>query len=498
MEAVKRKGILSFRDLGRFASFCLLSIALLKLGWGSFQIISLDLPISLGEGEVLDQAVRLAHGQSLYPSSFGAAPFFSTVYPPLYQLIQVPFVWVFGSAFWYGRLVSVCALLVCCWLVFQIVHELTTNRASSYAAVIAFSSVSYVPTWGALFRVDALALLFSILALFLTLKFIRTQTKALRYLVPLCVVAAGFTRQTSFVLPLLASVGFLLVHRRFRDTVQVCCLVALGGLSIFGVLDWTSEGGFYLNVVSSHLGGHEWGRLIFGLDTFVTNAPIQTFAILVLLFFPMQPTERGLRLYGLIVLAASVPALISVVKPGSSYNYLLELTVAGSIGWGLVVHLLTGRRGMAIPVWASMYLLTGILLYQAYQSDQRTLIGNEALRREALELRRAVLVAPKPILADLYYGIDARKGESRFIFQAVAMRQMERLGLLTSAPLVKKIYQEAFSFILLEEAAGSHLMEDRWSPEVLAAVHRCYKKQRSLAGVSVYVPAANECLGQAV
>src|SRR5512134_2192992 len=91
----------------------ILSLALLllaaRLGIGLFEYArlagaALDFPFPLdyGEGPMLDQTLRLAQFENIYRDSFASPPYTVSNYPPLFQLIQVPFARIVGPAFWYG------------------------------------------------------------------------------------------------------------------------------------------------------------------------------------------------------------------------------------------------------------------------------------------------------------------------------------------------------------------------------------------------------------
>jgi len=47
-------------------------------------------PLDYGEGPILDQTLRLAHFENIYRNSFASPPYTVSNYPPLFQLIQVP------------------------------------------------------------------------------------------------------------------------------------------------------------------------------------------------------------------------------------------------------------------------------------------------------------------------------------------------------------------------------------------------------------------------
>ena len=68
-------------------------------------------PLDYGEGPLLDQIVRLAHFENIYRVDLTVPPYTVANYPPLFLLAQVPWLWAFGPAFWYGRAISALGIL---------------------------------------------------------------------------------------------------------------------------------------------------------------------------------------------------------------------------------------------------------------------------------------------------------------------------------------------------------------------------------------------------
>jgi hypothetical protein len=75
--------------------------------------------------------MRLAQFQSLYPRDLSRFPSRVGNYPPLYHLLQLPFAWLFGPAFWYGRLINLLSILAA---VFDRLTLHTLTRRSGWQA----------------------------------------------------------------------------------------------------------------------------------------------------------------------------------------------------------------------------------------------------------------------------------------------------------------------------------------------------------------------------
>src|SRR6476659_7202281 len=64
-----------------------------------------------GEGFELVDTIMFSQGRFPYQDT-NVFPFYSSNYPPLFHVIAAPFVWVFGNAYWYGRLLGFLGTLI--------------------------------------------------------------------------------------------------------------------------------------------------------------------------------------------------------------------------------------------------------------------------------------------------------------------------------------------------------------------------------------------------
>ena len=87
--------------------------------------LAFPFPLDYSEGPILDQTLRLAQFETIYRNSFASPPYTVSNYPPLFQLIQVPFVSFVGPALWYGRLISILSAVIAAGLIGLILNTLT-------------------------------------------------------------------------------------------------------------------------------------------------------------------------------------------------------------------------------------------------------------------------------------------------------------------------------------------------------------------------------------
>jgi hypothetical protein len=65
--------------------FAQIVVSYLSLAGGS---IRFPFSLSYAEGPMLDQTLRLARGENIYPNAFAAPPYLVTTEPPLFHLAQ--------------------------------------------------------------------------------------------------------------------------------------------------------------------------------------------------------------------------------------------------------------------------------------------------------------------------------------------------------------------------------------------------------------------------
>jgi hypothetical protein len=83
-------------------------------------------------------------------------PFYPSIYPPVYHLTLVPFVWLFGPALWYGRVFSFLTTLITALAIgYAVWRDGDLNGRSKWIAVVsglAYLASNYVYHNGPLVR----------------------------------------------------------------------------------------------------------------------------------------------------------------------------------------------------------------------------------------------------------------------------------------------------------------------------------------------------------
>lgn len=109
------------------------------------------------EGINLYATMQLAKGADIYRHN-GAEGFISAPYPPLFYLLNVPFVWLGGPSFGAGRAISLLSTLFIASLLVYIVRNISGSWWFGLLSGTLWLSLSPVIVWSAFYKQDMLAL----------------------------------------------------------------------------------------------------------------------------------------------------------------------------------------------------------------------------------------------------------------------------------------------------------------------------------------------------
>ncbi|MFN8376651.1 MAG: hypothetical protein U0694_27740 [Anaerolineae bacterium] len=207
-----------------------------------------------GEGFELVDTVMFSEGQFPYRDT-NVYPFYSSNYPPLFHVIAAPFVWVFGPAYWYGRLLGFLSTLIGAAAIAYAVYRDGRHKWMALLSGLAFLASNTVYHIGPLFRQHMTMVMFETLAVVViahaneipdTGK--RRRTLALAFAL---VLAAGYTKQLAYATAI--AVGFFMLIRQPRRAVLWGIGAAVVGVAIFLWLDWATGGQWWLQTIKANI-----------------------------------------------------------------------------------------------------------------------------------------------------------------------------------------------------------------------------------------------------
>jgi hypothetical protein len=207
-----------------------------------------------GEGFELVDTGLFSHGEWPYRNN-EVYPFYSSNYPPLFHVILVPFVWVFGEQYWYGRLVSFLGTLVTASTIGIIVYREERHRAIAAMAGLSFLASNTIYHIGPLFRQHMTMVMFETLAVAALAHVTEIEDTRRRRRVMiiglLLLLAAGYTKQLA-VATCAAVFGFLFLRNPRRSLIWGAIFGAAAGV-IFLWINVATHGEWWANIIAANV-----------------------------------------------------------------------------------------------------------------------------------------------------------------------------------------------------------------------------------------------------
>jgi hypothetical protein len=447
--------------------------------------LAFPFPLDYGEGPILDQTVRLAHFENIYRNSFASPPYTVSNYPPLFQLIQVPFAWVMGPAFWYGRLISILSAVSAAALIGLILHTLTGDWIASAVSGLTLLTFPYLLQGSVLNRVDALALALSLCGLYVIVRW--PSHRRGPWVAGLLFTATFFTNPRFALVALFTAFVWLwhLEHR--RRALHLAAIVTSSCLGLFLSLNLFTQGGYYLNTVRANLTSMSWYTVTGFLLNLYLNAGYLLFGCLA--FVVIERLGEASRSWPLVVpycLGAAFMTLTAGMA-NSSVNDLFEVAAALCLASGAFIAWAGESYWLKALLVFLLAMQINALIDWSREDYIPTLMNKMADTREIEQLAKQVQEANGPILADEYMGlIPLARG--RLYFQPVEYKQLKAVNLWDEAPLIDSIEHEEFSVILLYEPRDRSAISVRWTPEIRNTIYAHYGLEDTLARNFVYRP----------
>jgi hypothetical protein len=492
------------------------------------EALNFDYTLDYGEGPLLDQAVRLSNGEGIYPPDISTPPYTITNYPPLFVLLQVPFVWAAGAALWYGRLISLLCTLLAALFTGLTIHALTRDRLAALAGGLLLLVFPYVLHWAPLNRIDNLALALLMAGLYVLARNPHSRQK--HVLAAFLLAGAIFTRQSYALAGPLAAVVFLLCEpsrpaghefdHRYGLKRTAYFILWLGGIGlvVFLILLLTSSGGFFFHIVTANVNPFFWdtvkryagdfkrympfllagaaGMFLWGL-----NEPVHLVRRLRRKSAPASqvgkaPREKANRsldhsawwLAAPFLVGATLSA-ITIGKDGSNVNYLLELCTALSLSAGVLIAW-AGQESTAFKMAMLVVLalqVNGILQWsQATYATYHTNRFNQL--PQLFQLNQAIQRADEgDLLADEHMAMLVTNGHN-LVFQPFEFKMLSEAGKWDQSAFITSIQQKEFPLILLYDPSTWDSQQARWTPEQLSAIYANYQRKGELAETILLEP----------
>ena len=451
------KNKLTIANLSVLFAMVFLLFFLLKGSWVLLdqgrQAVDFKYTLDYGEGPLLDQSTRLSRGENIYRPDISTPPYNVANYPPLFVLLQAPFVWAVGPALWYGRLISLVSTLVAALFSGLTIWTLTRDRVASLAAGLLLLVFPYVLFWSQLNRIDNLALAFLMAGLFVLTR--NPNSSNGRILAAILITAAVFTRQSYLLAGPLAAFIFLLFnpsrptghqfdHRYgLKRALHFTAWVAGLGLAFFLILMIWSRGGFFFHIVTANVNPFYWETVKNYAGDILRYMPFLLAGALGMLLWGLtEPGRLVKRLYrkssqarnqsaGLRekpapgidrsawwlaapFLLGAMASAVTIGKDGSNVNYLLEFCAALSLATGVLIAWAGQEsRVFKIALIVVLALQVNIILHWSGETYATYNPGRYNDLPQLFQLNKAIERAEAgPILADEHMAMLAINNRS--------------------------------------------------------------------------------------
>jgi len=454
--------------------------------------------LDYGEGLVLSQALRLAHGESLY-NDYTHYPFVFSNYSPLFIALAAAGAKCFGTGFAFGRGLAFVAMLGVAVVMGLLLRRCGVGLPAAIGAPAFLLSTRYVTFWTGLMRVDSLSWLLSMGGLYCVLR-------RGRWLVPgvVLMVAAVYTKQST-VAGLGAAVIYLWWTGERRNAGLFLASWAGVVLIVFAAFQLITHGWFYRHVVTANVNPFFADKMWSGIRIAFTAWPVLfIMAAISAVALSLRtgrgetnclPTGSAHHCERLLVpyFALAAVSSVSVGKGGATLNYLIEPMAASCLVAALgYQRLISAPRSRALEaLWAVTAVALAVQLVTMWYAPakwalrgSRAVIGGQAAARIIARTKGDIIGDPP--------GVAVVSGRPLLLDPATASH-MALMGLWNPVPLLNDIYNQRFSLIYMSlgvrQGENVHgLYGSKWSDAMMRTILLRYRDAGSAGNLCFLVP----------
>ncbi|MCW8985669.1 MAG: hypothetical protein OQK55_10020 [Thermoanaerobaculales bacterium] len=427
--------------------------------------IAVTMPVQLNyvDGYTVDDALRLARGEPLYPDP-ASAPYTVTVYTPVFLAATAALVGLGCDGFVAGRLLVLSSMLGLAAIILWFGYRRTGWVAALVALALLLHPMQW--PWSLVIRPDLTAILLSVLAVVVVSG--AENRRAVAISATLCVVAV-LTKQTAAAAP--AAILISLLARDRRGAFLFTTIFGLGTLSAAAALQWASHGQFFFQTVTANVNPFGIGRAVAMYGRFLATGPLFIATLVVMLVATAR--RRQLSVVAVYALLSLLTAG-AVGKTGSSMNYFLEPLVA-------------------VALWAAIEFPTDWFIRR---HPMRVVIGGVAVLAVLLfsttswihqfKDHRAVRTV-LPIHTNLVQTVSAVEGvvvsddASLLVaagkpvhYRPFIMAQLAEAGLWDQSPFLRELEEGAVAMVIVRIQPVA-LHETRYTPAMREVLDRRYR-----------------------
>ena len=332
-----------------------------------------------GEGFELNDAILYSQGEWPYREN-GSFPFYASNYPPLFHLLIVPLLPVFGPRLIAGRLLSFFATLVTAATIAFVVRRNIDRQQGDWMNVwfipalsgLGYLASNYVYQIGPLCRMHMTLVMFETLSIALIAGFEHPRHGRRNLILGLAMLfCAGYTKQTA-VFTVAAALSYILLRNIKKALLSGVGLATVAGV-VFLLINVATDGQWWTNIIQANVNEFDYRQTLFLFRQWLDLHTL--FVLLGAGYLIYELFWDRLSAYSLwFFFALGVGALSG--KWGAGFGYFTTATAAACLTSGLALGRLRerdwasdigalntiGRNGMR---WALVVLIPLLYLLQA-------------------------------------------------------------------------------------------------------------------------------------
>lgn len=343
-------------------AFALLLLSLAVYLAYAANLITFPFDYDQGEGFELVDTILFSQFQWPYQNT-DSYPFYASNYPPLFHVMAVPFVWLFGPGYWYGRLLGFLGTLVTAGAVYYAVQRQGRVRwvaALSALALLASNTIYHI---GPLLRQHMTMVMFETLAIIL-LAYAFPQRKRWQIaLALLLLIAAGYTKQLAAI-SAVAAISWMLLRNPRRGLVWTIGFCVVGGL-IFAWMTWATNGEWWRQAILANVNAFDPFQ---SADLFILWWQLHGFLVIPAVLLVIRECYRErISLYAVWFVFSLLLGGIGSGTWGAGDSYFATAITAMCILSGIFLSdLVRQLNAKPRPYWQHLALLSIPLLYIGY------------------------------------------------------------------------------------------------------------------------------------
>jgi len=450
-----------------------LSILCLFFIYRVFNLCFYPFPLENGEG-ICAHFTQLLNQWNLYKDLSGF-PLIVANYPPVFMVLNSILMHIFSPAnpFIIGRLISVLSVIGSCILIFKIVYGQYGNFRGAIASVLIFIIFPWVNIEGIICRVDMLAGFFSLAGFY----FIFKEGKKNIIFSIIFFLLSLFTKHTLWAAPI-AGFTFLVLKNK-KEGLKFTFLFLFCGLMCFILLNLTTSGEFYNNLIKYNAYTFEISRLFLYIKLFL-HKTVFIYGIVAYSFLTKKRVSYVFRLYFLVAMFS----IFLTGRQGSSSHYFYEATFALCIICGAGLSQLPDNNRILrvlflILIIAQLFINKDIFSKLSVSSNRYI---SDKLGVDQIKKLKG------PVLAE-DTGILIAAGKTVYVHTFAISKLIEQ-GILDSGFYYTKLENNFFKMVVLDSRFDrlKSSTRERFTKESLLILSRNYKFLDKIGSRYFYVP----------